>query len=199
MLVVGLTGGIGSGKSTVSNLFAEKGVPVIDADEIAHRLVTPGSDASIHIANVFGSQFFSEAGELDRAALRDVVFHDHYKRKELETILHPRIRDSIAAEVKQLDACYCIIVIPLLVETGGNPLVKRVLVVDCPEEQQVERVMRRNRLSVEEVKAILAAQTDRQTRLEIADDIIDNSQATEQLQQQVEALHRQYLELCQSS
>lgn len=197
MLVVGLTGGIGSGKTTVANLFEKLDVPIIDADEIVHQLVTPGSEASREIASGFGDELFNEIGELDRATLRHIIFNDEGKRKQLEAILHPRVRSSMQSGIEKLDSCYCIVVIPLLIESGMSPLVNRVLVIDCPVEQQVQRVMQRSQLSAEEVEAILAVQVSREERLAAADDVLDNSGSPADIEGQVKTLHQQYLGLCQ--
>lgn len=197
MLVVGLTGGIGSGKSTVANLFAKRDVPVIDADDIAHQLVSAGSPASQEIAATFGNELFNSQGELDRSALRKLVFKDETKRKQLEAILHPRVRSTIQTEINNLNSCYCIVVIPLLIESGMNSFIDRILVIDCTPEQQIERVMQRSGLSADEARAIMASQTNREDRLNAADDILDNSASNEAIDGCVEELHQLYLGLCQ--
>jgi dephospho-CoA kinase len=199
MLVVGLTGGMGSGKTTVARLFAKRDIPVIDADEIAHQLVTPGSPASQEIAATFGNELFNERGELDRAALRTIVFSNDIKKKQLEAILHPRVQLSIQTAIGKLTCCYCIVVVPLLLEGGMSGLMDRILVIDCTEQQQVDRVMQRSGLDVSEIHAIMAAQANRQERLNAADDVIDNSGADDTLDNRVEELHQQYLGLCQAS
>jgi len=194
MYTVGLTGGIGSGKSTVADCFAALGVPVIDTDVIARRLTLPGSAALDEIRKAFGETVIQADGTLDRAALRHRVFADAAARHQLETILHPRIRQSVEQTLATLEAPYALIVIPLLVETGSyRDVLNRVLVVDCPEELQIARVMARSGLTQDEVKAILAAQTGRAERLAVADDVIMNTASPEALRSQVATLHRRYL------
>lgn len=194
MFTVGLTGGIGSGKSTVSDLFAELGVPVIDTDVIARQLTAPGGAALQTIREAFGESVMQTDGTLDRAALRRRVFADATARRQLEAILHPRIRKVVEQTLASLSTPYAMIVIPLLVETGGyRDLLKRVLVIDCPAELQIARVMARSGLARAEVDAILAAQAGRAERLAVADDVIVNDASTEALRAEVAALHRRYL------
>ena len=193
MFTVGLTGGIGSGKSTVADCFAAHGVPVIDTDVIARDLTAPGGAALEAIRSAFGETVMRADGGLDRAALRRRVFADAGERRRLEAILHPRIRRAVEQARAALTASYALIVIPLLVETGGyRDLLNRVLVVDCPEELQVARVMARSGLAHDEVTAILAAQAGRAERLAAADDVIVNTASPEALRSQVTALHRHY-------
>jgi len=194
MFAVGLTGGIGSGKSTVAELFAERGVPVIDTDVIARELTAPDSAALIAIQDAFGDAVMREDGSLDRAQLRRRVFADPAARHMLEAILHPRIRQAVVQALAELHAPYALIVIPLLVETGAYAgILDRVLVVDCPEDMQIARVMARNDLTRAEVKAILAAQAERAVRLTAADDVIDNTGSSKSLRDRVHALHAQYM------
>jgi len=194
MFKVGLTGGIGSGKSTVADLFAGQGVPVIDTDVIACTLTAPGGMALDAVRAAFGDQVMQADGSLDRAALRRRVFSDADARHQLEAILHPLIRLAVEQQLATLAAPYVLIVIPLLVETGTyQAVLDRVLVVDCPEDQQIARVMARSGLTLDEVKAILAAQAARAARLAIADDVISNTASPEALRTQVAALHRRYL------
>jgi dephospho-CoA kinase len=196
MFAVGLTGGIGSGKSTVADLFAELGVPVIDTDQIARQLTAPGGAALEPIRTAFSRSVFQADGSLDRAALRRLVFADPVARRQLESILHPLIRREVERALASLDAPYVLTVIPLLVETGGyRDLLKRVLVVDCPEALQVSRVMARNGLARDEVLAILAAQATRSERLASADDVIVNTASAEALRSEVVALNQRYLTL----
>ncbi|MBI3431202.1 MAG: dephospho-CoA kinase [Hydrogenophilales bacterium] len=196
MFTVGLTGGIGSGKSTVADLFAELGTPVIDTDAIAHELTAPAGAALGAIRASFGESVMQVDGTLDRAALRRRVFSDASARHQLEAILHPRIRQAVAQTLATLTGPYALIVIPLLVETGGyRGVLNRVLVVDCPEDLQVARVMARNGLAQGEVEAILAAQAGRPERLAAADDVILNTASPEALRTQVATLHRRYLAL----
>ena len=194
MFTVGLTGGIGSGKSTVADLFAELGVPVIDTDVIARQLTVPGGAALEAIRAAFGEDVMLADGMLDRAALRRRVFADAAARRQLEAILHPRIRQMVEQSLATLDAPYALIVIPLLVETGGyRDVLGRVLVVDCPEALQVARVMARSGLARDEVDAILAAQAGRAERLAAADDVIVNDGSAAALRAEVAALHQRYL------
>lgn len=200
MWVVGLTGGIGSGKSTVAKLFAAHGVPVVDTDAIARRLTERGGEALDELRDAFGDAVFLPDGELDRAALRRRVFADASARKRLEAILHPRIREAVVRALDGLVAPYAVVVIPLLVETGHyQDLLDRVLVVDCPETLQIERVMARNGLSREEVESMLAAQATRAERLAVADDVITNTVGEESLTAAVEALHARYLGLAKET
>lgn len=194
MFKVGLTGGIGSGKSTVADLFAGQGVPVIDTDVIARALTAPGGMALDAVRAAFGDQVMQADGALDRAALRRRVFSDADARHQLEAILHPRIRLAVEQQLATLSAPYVLIVIPLLVETDAyQEVLDRVLLVDCPEDQQITRVMARSGFTLDEVKAILAAQAGRAARLAIADDVISNTASPEALRTQVAALHRRYL------
>ena len=196
MFTVGLTGGIGSGKSTVADCFAALGVPVIDTDVIARDLAAPGGAALDAIRAVFGEAVMQADGTLDRAALRRRVFADSAARHQLEAILHPRIRQVVGDMLAMLSAPYALIVIPLLVETGGyRDVLNRVLVVDCPEDVQVARVRARSGLTQAEIKAILAAQVGRAERLAVADDIIVNTATLEALRAEVAALHQRYLAL----
>ena len=193
MFTVGLTGGIGSGKSTVADCFAAHGVPVIDTDVIARELTAAGGAALDAIRAVFGETVMQTDGTLDRAALRRRVFADADARRQLETILHPRIRRVVEQTLAALTTSYALIVIPLLVETGGyRDLLNRVLVVDCPEDLQIARVMARSGLSRDEVMAILAAQASRAERLAVADDVLVNTASPEVLRAHVAELHRRY-------
>lgn len=195
MLTVGLTGGIGSGKSTVAECFARLGVPVIDTDVIARELTAPGMPALADIRTAFGEGVMT-AAELDRAALRQRVFADDTARRQLEAILHPRIRAAVEHRLRELDAPYALIVIPLLVETQGyRALLNRVLVVDCPEDLQIARVTARSGLTRAEVESILRAQAPREARIAAADDVIANTGSREALCDEVDALHQRYLAL----
>lgn len=194
MMVVGLTGGIGCGKSAVTELFEQLGVPVIDADKVAREVVEPGQPALALIEQRFGSSVLASDGSLNRRQLRDLVFNDEQARQDLESILHPQIRHTMRQRLAAVNAPYAILSIPLLQETGQSGTVDRVLVVDCTEQIQLERVCLRDQAGSENVRAILAAQSSRQEKLRIADDVIDNSGLQEALMPQVEALHRCYLE-----
>lgn len=195
MLVVGLTGGIGSGKTSVSDLFEELGVPVIDADIVAREVVEPGEPALEEITNSFGTEVLTRDGHLDRRQLREQIFKNEAARKTLETILHPRIRQRMREKLTQLDTAYAIFSVPLLIETQQHLSVDRVLVVDCPTEDQIRRICARDNTSREQAEAILAAQIPREKRLLAADDVIDNSTSLEALKQQVKVLHEEYLRL----
>ncbi|SMG57340.1 dephospho-CoA kinase [Paraburkholderia susongensis] len=197
MFVVGLTGGIGSGKSTVANLFAARGVPLVDTDVIAHRITAPHGIAMPHIAAEFGAEFVAADGSLDRARMRTLVFSDETARKRLEGITHPLIRAETEREEREAQGPYVIVVVPLLVESGTwKGRVNRVLTVDCSVETQIARVMSRNGFSGDQVLAIIARQATREARLAAADDVIDNDNAPlEALEAQVDARHRAYLSL----
>lgn len=193
---VGLTGGIGAGKSSAARLFEELGAAVVDTDEIAHELTRPGAPAIGAIRNAFGAGYIAPDGGLERARMRRLVFGDPAAKTKLEAILHPLIRNESRARIAAAQQPYVIVVVPLLLETGAcRDLVQRVLVVDCSEEQQVARGTRRSRLTAEEVRAIMAAQLPRAERLERADDVLDNDGGMEALQRQVRELHARYLAL----
>lgn len=196
MYTIGLTGGIASGKTTVSNLFAEAGAAVVDADIAARKVVEPGQPSLEKIADAFGKEILDESGGLDRTALREKVFASESARKELEAILHPAIREFMHQWIAALEAegfPYCVRVVPLLVETGQHKDVDRTLVVDVPRETQIERLMLRDGGSDELAEQILASQASREERLAIADDVIKNDGAPEGLKTAVEKLHQQYL------
>jgi dephospho-CoA kinase len=194
-LVVGLTGGIGSGKSTVSAIFESLGTPVIDADQLARQLVEPGQPALDEIRNTFGKHCITPDGVLDRAFMRRRVFSNNEEKHKLEAILHPKIRNRIRRWIDTLDSPYCIVVIPLLLESGQTDLVDRILVVDADENEQLKRVAARDRLSHNVILRIMDTQTDREARLRAADDIIVNSSDLASLESRVKALHSYYLEI----
>ena len=197
MFAVGLTGGIGSGKSTVADLFAKRGVTLVDTDVIAHRVTAPGGLAMPIIATEFGASFVAADGSLDRAAMRALVFSDETARKRLEAITHPLIRAETERERQQAQGPYVIVVVPLLVESGSwKTRVDRVLTVDCSVETQIARVMRRNAFTREQVLAIIARQATREARLTAADDVIVNDGASlEELDIEVDRLHHAYVSL----
>ncbi len=195
MLVVGLTGGIGSGKTQVAAFFAKRGVPIIDADHIAREIVEPGQPALAEIAHAFGTAALDGTGRLDRAALRKVVFNDEAQRQKLEAILHPLVRASIRNRLATLQAPYCIVAIPLLLETGQRDLIDRILVVDTPLETQIQRAQQRDGVSRAEIEAVLRAQLPREQRLAQADDIILNDASLGILEEKVQKLHENYLTL----
>ncbi|WP_281545362.1 dephospho-CoA kinase [Grimontia sp. SpTr1] len=193
--VVGVTGGIGSGKTTVANLFAEKGIEVIDADVIARQVVEPGSEGLKAISEKFGASMLNDDGTLNRGALREHVFSHPEDKEWLNGLLHPKIRQEMITQTAQAKSPYCLLVIPLLVENGLQSLCQRVLVVDVSEATQVTRTTQRDQVPEEQVKNILAAQATRQQRLEAADDIIFNENDSKPLSEQIETLHHQYLAL----
>lgn len=195
MLVVALTGGVGSGKSSVAARLAELAVPVIDADAISHTLTAPGSPVLNRIAEAFGARLIDADGRLDRAALRALVFSDPAARARLEAILHPRIIAEMRRRLARLSAPYAVLDIPLLFETGQTDLADRILVVDLPVAEQIRRVHHRSGLDVAEIRRIIDSQTPRSRRLAGADDIIDNSGAPQALTERVDRLHHSYLEL----
>ena len=192
---VGLTGGIGSGKSAAAQAFEELGVTVIDTDAIAHALTAPGGAAIAPIRAAFGSEYIGSAGALERARMRDLVFADAAKKRELESILHPLIRRRSEELVLAALGAYVILMVPLLVESRDYRMrYQRVLVLDCPEATQIERVMARSGMSASQVRAIIASQAPRTARLAAADDVIDNSRDLAHLRRQVELLHARYLQ-----
>lgn len=195
MLIIGLTGGIGSGKTTISTLFHELGVPVIDADEIARQIVQPGEFALDEIVETFGREYLTDNGTLNRKSLRELIFSDPAAKNTLEAILHPKIRKTILNQIEKIDAPYVLLSIPLLLERGWKEMVDQVVVVDCPEEQQIERICRRDHLTTNKARAILENQIDRDSRLQAADEIIDNSGDIESLSKRIEELHQQFLQL----
>jgi dephospho-CoA kinase len=198
MLVAGLTGGIGSGKSAASACFSALGVPVIDADQVARQVVEPGSEALLKIAAHFGQDVIKTDGSLDRPALRRIVFDKERERNWLEALLHPLIRESILDTLDRFDADghpYAVLASPLLLETDQHLLVSKVIVVDVPEATQVERTMQRDGIEEAQVRQILAAQMTRNERLQHADFTLDNSGSEADLAAAVTALHPQLLEL----
>jgi len=198
-LVVGLTGGIGSGKSQVSATFADLGVEIVDADALAHELSAPDAAGFSAIRNEFGAGIFLPSGELDRAGLRRQVFSNPAARARLEAVLHPLITAEAKRRIAGWQGTYGIVVVPLLLERGGLlPMIDRVLVVDCPATEQVRRVSARSGLPEPEIRAIMATQLDRSARLARADDIIDNAGPLEAIAPQVAVLDRRYRELGQN-
>ena len=192
---IGLTGGIASGKSTVARLFAELGAAIIDTDVIAREVVAPGQPALEEIAAAFGEAVLQPDGSLDRGALRARIFASEHDRKALEAITHPRIRAETLRQADTAGGPYQLIVVPLLVESPLRGSVDRVLVVDCPEQLQVERLAARDGESEDSARRILAAQSSRSERLAIADDVISNDGGLENLREQVAALHEIYRSL----
>ena len=193
--VIGLTGGIGSGKSTVARMFGALGVHWVDADDVARQVVEPGTQALIAIADHFGESILQGNGELDRAALRQKVFEDPEQRRWLEGLLHPIIRQELIRQLSPEDynLPYVMLVSPLLLETNQHELVERIVVVDVPEETQINRTMTRDGNSREQVERILAAQMPRAARREKADAIINNAQPLERVAASVHALHQRFM------
>ena len=192
MLKIGLTGGIGSGKSTVCRLFAELGAPIIDADIIARQLVEPNSPALKKLVAQFGKTILNPDQSLNRAYLRDLVFSDKIKKAQLDQLMHPLIYDEIEKQLKGLNSPYCIIAIPLLLETQQMQRVDRIVVVDCNADTQLLRVVSRDQVKPEQVLSIIASQMSRQQRLSFADDVIDNTCSPAHLAEQVKRLHNSY-------
>ena len=197
--VVVLTGGIAAGKTAVSDLFAQRGVPVIDTDQIAHEIVEPGQPALKQIAEAFGPEFLGADGRLDRKKMRNAIFSNPQQKTRLEGILHPAIVAEADRRIAQIDAPWCILVVPLLTETSLLPWIDHVLVVDVEESIQIERVMARDNISQQQAQSILAAQTSRRQRLALADDILDNSGSLDQLKTAVDELQRKYITLASST
>ena len=194
-LRIGLTGGIASGKSVATAAFARRGVPVIDGDVISRQLVAPGTAGLAAVIGLFGPQLRQPNGELDRRRLRDLVFADPDARRRLEELLHPAIRAAMAAAAAAVTAPYAVLAIPLLVETGQQATVDRVLVVDCAPDLQKSRLIERDAQTPLQADAMLAAQASRAQRLAAADDVLDNSGTLEALDRAVELLHGRYLAL----
>lgn len=199
MLIVGLTGGIGSGKSAAAALFAQRyGVPVIDTDLLAREVVEPGTPALTEIERTFGPEVIEPSGKLDRGEMRRRIFADPQVRSRLEAIVHPRIRTLATERIAALNAPYCLLVVPLLVEGDMRAMVDRVLVIDAPPDQQVARVMDRDGNDEALARAIVAAQAERGHRLAVADDVLANDGTLLQLEAAVAELHKHYLSLAQT-
>lgn len=195
---VGLTGGIGSGKTTVADLFGELGAGIVDTDLIAHQITAPGGKAMAAIERTFGAQYLTAAGSMDRERMRALVFSEPAQKTALEAILHPLIREETEAQAARVTGTYAIFVVPLLVESKTwRQRVDRVLVIDCPEEVQAARVMARSGLAEAQVRAIMAAQAPRAERLAAADDVLDNGGEAEALRAKVLQLHALYCKLAQ--
>jgi dephospho-CoA kinase len=194
-LRIGLTGGIASGKSTVARRFTELGIPVIDADESSRVVVAPGQPGLEQVVQRFGPGVLSAEGELDRRALRNLIFADPGERRDLEAILHPLIRADMERRAAGAVGAYLVMAIPLLVESAARDRVDRILVVDADEAAQLERLTARDSVSLEQARAILAAQASRESRLKAADDVLVNSGTVAQLREAVDRLHQRYLRL----
>lgn len=198
MLVVGLTGGIGSGKTAASEHFKSLGITVVDADEVSRQVVEPGTPALSQIAAHFGERVLNDDQSLDRRALREIVFNQPDEKKWLEQLLHPLIGMETFRQLQASQSAYTIFVSPLLIEIGQDKMTQRILVVDAPESEQVSRTIKRDDTDAESVKSIMQSQASRALRLEKADDVLLNDGSLEHLKEKVEALHRVYLELAQS-
>lgn len=199
MLTIGLTGGIASGKSTVADLFAELGVTVVDTDVIAREVVMPGEVAFDQIREAFGDGVIADDGTLDRGKLRSIVFADEKRRRELEAILHPRIRDVAFAQAAAASGPYVIVVVPLLYESPMKAGMDRILVVDCSVETQLARLRARDSESMDQARRMIAAQSTRAERLSIADDVIRNDGDLASTRDAVASLHDDYLRLAAES
>lgn len=193
--LVGVTGGIGSGKTLVTDTFASLGIEVVDADIVARDVVAPGTEGLAAIREHFGEQVIANNGELNRAALRELVFTNEEQKQWLNALLHPLIRTAMATAINAIRSPYGVLAVPLLIENGMQKMVDRIAVVDCPETMQLERALLRDGSSETVIKGIMAAQVSRKQRLDEADDVIDNSQDKAYTIVQIEQLHQQYLAL----
>ena len=195
MLIIGLTGGIGSGKSAVSDKFKSLGINVVDADVAARTVVEPGQPALAEIERHFGSNILNQEGALDRAQLREIMASDSEERVWLESVLHPKIGEQIAKELAESTSPYTIYVAPLLLETNSQKMCSRVLVVDVPKEIQIQRTAERDKVSEIQIEKIVSVQMEREERLEKADDVLVNTGTIKELEEQVVKLHQKYLEM----
>jgi len=190
---VGLTGGVASGKTTVAALFTELGAGLVDTDQLAREVVATGEPGLEAVIEAFGADILLDSGDLNRGALRAIVFRDPDERRKLEALLHPLIRARTLSQLETIEAPYAVVVVPLLVETDFAQFVDRILVVDCPRELQLERLVRRDQISAADAEAMVAAQADRKTRSARADDILDGSQSLATTRKRVGMLHTDYL------
>ena len=195
MLIIGLTGGIGSGKSVASDKFKSLGVAVVDADVASRTVVEPGKPALKEIQDHFGSGIITAEGKLDRNKLREIIATDAKERKWLESVLHPKIGEQITKEISESTSVYTLFVAPLLLETNSQEMCSRVVVVDVPKDVQIQRTAKRDKVSSNQVEQMVAAQMDREKRLEKADDVLLNSGTIEDLEKQVEELHKKYIKM----
>lgn len=192
---IGLTGGVASGKTSVSDRFAELGIEVIDADVIARDLLKPDTGCYQQVVNEFGKQVLLDSSEINRSWLREHIFSDPEAKTALEAIIHPAVRQALLAGSENVASPYCVMSVPLLIEAEMQSLVDRIVVVDVPPELQLERLIQRDRIAPKHAQAMLDAQASREQRLAFADDVIDNSQSLDELDQQIEKLHQHYLKL----
>ena len=197
MLIIGLTGGIGCGKSVASDKFKSLGVAVVDADVASRTVVEPGKPALKEIQDHFGSGIITAEGKLDRNKLREIIATDAEERKWLESVLHPKIGEQITKEISESTSVYTLFVAPLLLETNSQEMCSRVVVVDVPKDVQIQRTAKRDKVSPNQVEQMVAAQMKREKRLEKADDVLLNSGTIEDLEKQVEELHKKYIQMAE--
>ena len=195
MLIIGLTGGIGSGKSVASDKFKSLGITIVDADVASRTVVEPGKPALKEIEDHFGSGIITAEGKLDRNNLREIIATDPEERKWLESVLHPKIGEQITKEISESTSVYTLFVAPLLLETNSQEMCSRVVVVDVPKDVQIQRTAKRDKVSPNQVEQMVAAQMEREKRLEKADDVLLNSGTIEDLEKQVEELHKKYIKM----
>ncbi|MCL5260663.1 MAG: dephospho-CoA kinase [Gammaproteobacteria bacterium] len=193
MLKIGLTGGIGSGKTTVAKFFRGFGIKVIDADKITRELTRPNQPALKKINKHFHAKVVSKTGRLNRKLLREIIFRDPSERRWLENLLHPLVYQNIVKEMRKVKSSYCVLVIPLLFETGAEKIVDRVLVIDSPIKLQIKRMLKRDQTTTTTAKAIINSQIKRKLRLKLADDVISNTGSLNQLYQKTKLMHEKYL------
>ena len=197
MLIIGLTGGIGSGKSVASDKFKSLGIVVVDADVASRTVVEPGKPALKEIQDHFGSGIITAEGKLDRKKLREIIATDSKERKWLESVLHPKIGEQITKEISESTSVYTLFVAPLLLETNSQEMCSRVVVVDVPKDVQIQRTAKRDKVSSNQVEQMVAAQMKREKRLEKADDVLLNNGTIEDLEKQVEELHKKYIQMAE--
>ena len=195
MLIIGLTGGIGSGKSVASDKFKSLGITIVDADVASRTVVEPGKPALKEIEDHFGSGIITAEGKLDRNNLREIIATDPEERKWLESVLHPKIGEQITKEISESTSVYTLFVAPLLLETNSQEMCSRVVVIDVPKDVQIRRTAKRDKVSPNQVEQMVAAQMEREKRLEKADDVLLNSGTIEDLEKQVEELHKKYMQM----
>ena len=195
MLIIGLTGGIGSGKSVASDKFKSLGITIVDADVASRTVVEPGKPALKEIEDHFGSGIITAEGKLDRNNLREIIATDSEERKWLESVTHPKIGEQITKEISESTSVYTLFVAPLLLETNSQEMCSRVVVVDVPKDVQIQRTAKRDKVSPNQVEQMVAAQMEREKRLEKADDVLLNSGTIEDLEKQVEELHKKYIQM----
>jgi len=195
MLIIGLTGGIGSGKSVASDKFKSLGITIVDADVASRTVVEPGKPALKEIEDHFGSGIITAEGKLDRNNLREIIATDPEERKWLESVTHPKIGEQITKEISESTSLYTLFVAPLLLETNSQEMCSRVVVVDVPKDVQIQRTAKRDKVSPNQVEQMVAAQMEREKRLEKADDVLLNSGTIEDLEKQVEELHKKYIQM----